>query len=279
MKDLYLSISEQSSNIITKRYSTSFSMGILMLSPHIRRPIRNIYGFVRLADEIVDTFHQHDKAALLEEFKRDTWQAIERGISTNPVLHAFQHTVHQYQIPHELIRAFLHSMEMDLSYSRHENGTYHVYIYGSAEVVGLMCLQVFCEGDSQKYAELVEPARKLGAAFQKINFLRDLQSDLEERGRLYFPNLPNILQFDYASKQAIEADIENDFQEARKGILRLPAGARFGVYVAYIYFYQLLKKIKQLKPRHLLEERVRVSNSQKIMLLARGYLQYRMNIL
>ncbi len=275
---LYNEVCESGSRIITSAYSTSFSLGILALSKEMRAPIRNIYGFVRLADEIVDTFHQYDKRKLLTRFREETYQAIEEKISFNPVLQAFQNTVHRYNIPLDLIDAFLDSMEMDLDYRSYQNDSFQQYIYGSAEVVGLMCLCVFCEGDKAQYQNLLEPARKLGAAFQKINFLRDLKSDFRDRGRIYFPQVDFMDNFDLKLKKQIEDDIQQDFEAALKGIRQLPAGSRFGVYIAYIYFYRLLRKINKLEPKKVMESRVRVSNPEKIYLLASSYIRFRLNI-
>jgi len=231
------------SRLITKRYSTSFSLGIRVFDARFRAPIYGIYGFVRFADEIVDTFHNYPKRELLERFKQDTWKAIEEGISLNPVLQSFQQVVHRYGIDRELIEAFLYSMEMDLDKNVYDAAGYDEYIYGSAEVVGLMCLRVFTEGNDDRYQALKEPARRLGAAFQKINFLRDLKSDYKERGRVYFPGV-DFTRFDWEQKQAIEADIQADFDAGLDGIKRLPDGARFGVYLAYKYYTQLFAKIK-----------------------------------
>lgn len=266
------------SQLITARYSTSFTLGIRMLARTYHAPIYAIYGFVRLADEIVDTFHTHDKQALLDEFRAETYRAIERGISLNPVLHAFQDVVNRYHIEHELIAAFLHSMEMDLTAQQHEPRSYDEYIYGSAEVVGLMCLRVFCAGDEAAYQRLREPARRLGAAFQKVNFLRDMQADYVERGRVYFPNL-DFSCFDCDKKAAIEADIEADFAAAYEGIRQLPAGAKLGVLTAYIYYRKLLRQISRLTAQRILQERVRVANPMKLALLVRTWLQYKLNYL
>ncbi|MFN5356263.1 MAG: phytoene/squalene synthase family protein [Bacteroidota bacterium] len=278
MMELYDGISFQLSKRITRKYSTSFSLGIQTLNTKLHAPIYAIYGFVRLADEIVDTFHNHDKAVLLERFKTQTWEAVHEGISTNPVLHSFQIVVRRYNIGHDLIEAFLHSMEMDLTYRDYQEAAYNEYIYGSAEVVGLMCLHVFCNGDQKEYERLRMPARKLGAAFQKVNFLRDMKSDFDERGRTYFPGVDFSI-FNDEAKRSIEADIDQDFKEAYKGILQLPAEARFGVYVAYIYYLALLKKIKRMPAQSVRKQRIRVPNKQKFYLLASGWLRYRLNFL
>lgn len=275
--NLYNEVCERCSKMITSAYSTSFSLGILALGKEMRTPIRNIYGFVRFADEIVDTFHEYDKRSLLQRFREETYKAIDGGISFNPVLQAFQKTVHKYQISLELIDAFLDSMEMDLDYHSYHNESFQKYIYGSAEVVGLMCLKVFCNGNEEQYKELIEPARKLGAAFQKINFLRDLKSDFKERGRIYFPNVDFMSSFDRTLKNQIEKDIESDFREALIGIRTLPRSSKFGVYIAYIYFYQLLRKINRLEPKKVMESRVRVSNSEKLALFASSYVKFKLN--
>lgn len=276
--ELYRYTTFRSSRLITRAYSTSFSLGISMLAKKYHDPIYAIYGFVRYADEIVDTFHEFDKATLLEEFADETYKAIQRGISLNPVLHSFQEVVRHYGIELDLINAFLHSMAMDLTESSYCQGEYNEYIYGSAEVVGLMCLRVFCEGNTELFDQLKSPARSLGAAFQKVNFLRDLRSDYQERGRTYFPDV-DFSRFDNACKAGIEADIEADFKAAHAGILQLPRGARFGVYVAYIYYRKLFAKIRQLPATRILEERIRVPNRQKLALLATTYVRHRVNAL
>jgi 15-cis-phytoene synthase len=266
------------SELITKRYSTSFSMGIRVFHPRFRPPIYGIYGFVRFADEIVDTFHDYDKRKLFDRFVEDTWRAIDDRISLNPVLHAFQQVVHQYQIERELIEAFLHSMEMDLDKNVYDASGYNEYIYGSAEVVGLMCLRVFTEKSDAEYQRLKEPARRLGAAFQKINFLRDLKSDFDERGRVYFPEV-DFTRFDARQKAQIEADIADDFEAALVGIKQLPEGARFGVYLAYKYYTQLFAKIKRASAQRVAEERIRVSDKRKVYLLFSSALRHQMNVL
>lgn len=268
---------ERCAKEITSAYSTSFSLGILALGKSLRAHIRNIYGYVRFADEIVDTFHDYDKTELLAKFRRDTYEAIESRISYNPVLHAFQKTYHQYNLDIELVDAFLDSMEMDLNYTNYKQEGYEQYIYGSAEVVGLMCLKVFCEGDEERYQNLKEPARKLGAAFQKINFLRDLKSDYKDRGRVYFPNVDFYGSFNKHLKDEIEKDIEKDFNEALEGIRKLPISSRFGVYIAYIYFYRLLGKINKLEPKKIMESRIRVNNSEKLLLFFTSYIKFRFN--
>jgi len=266
MDALYNSTCIACSELITKRYSTSFSLGIRLFAPKFRPPIYAIYGFVRFADEIVDTFHSHDKRDLLDRFKADTYQAIEEGISLNPVLHSFQEVVRKYHIDLELIEAFLQSMEMDLYHTAYEEDLYEKYIYGSAEVVGLMCLRVFTEGDTVKYDALKEPARKLGAAFQKINFLRDIRSDYDVRSRVYFPGV-DFERFTESDKKDIEADIKKDFDEALLGIRELPKGSKLGVYLAYVYYTSLFEKIKKAAPEQVLSSRIRVPDSQKLYFL------------
>jgi phytoene synthase len=261
--------SEECSQLVTKRYSTSFSSAIRLLHEDLRKPIYNIYGFVRLADEIVDTFHDHDKEALLAAFKADTYRAIKEGICLNPILHSFQRTVNQYQIDLKLIDAFFHSMEMDLSKQQYDTVSYQEYIYGSAEVVGLMCLHVFCEGDKGLYVHLESSARSLGAAFQKVNFLRDIKADYMGLSRVYFPGC-DFTNFTVADKKAIEADILQDFRAAYIGISQLPFKCRFGVYVAYKYYLSLFKKIRGLEPASVLEARIRIPNFQKFLIVLRA---------
>jgi phytoene/squalene synthetase len=276
--ELYNDVCVQLSKKITWNYSTSFTLGIRTLHKSLHDPIYSIYGFVRLADEIVDTFHEHDKAKLLNRFREQTWEAIEERISTNPVLQSFQLVVHQYNIDHDLIEAFLHSMEMDLHNHSYNANAYNEYIYGSAEVVGLMCLKVFCNGDQQEYDRLKAPARSLGAAFQKVNFLRDMKSDFKERGRVYFPGV-DFNYFNDQVKQTIEAEIESDFKDALKGIEQLPTTSRFGVYVAYIYYQALLRKIKNLPAQSIRNERIRVPNKEKFVLLFSSWFKFRLNLL
>ncbi|MBL7974889.1 MAG: phytoene/squalene synthase family protein [Candidatus Kapabacteria bacterium] len=270
MIDLFNTTAFACSKKVTVLYSNSFSMGIKALDKRLHDAIYGIYGFVRFADEIVDTFHNHNKHELLQEFKRDTYKAIEQRISLNPVLHAFQLVVHQYNIRPDYIEAFFRSMEMDLYNVAYEPENYNEYIYGSAEVVGLMCLQVFCEGDEQLFTKLLEPARALGAAFQKVNFLRDIKSDFEERGRVYFPGI-NFHAFDAQSKKLIEQDIENDFKAAYAGIVQLPNTSRFGVYLAYTYYLKLFYKIRNTPAERVANARIRISNARKVWLLAKAY--------
>lgn len=278
MKQLFDKTCVECSELITNRYSTSFSMGIKVFDKKFRAPIYAIYGFVRFADEIVDTFHEYPKADLLAKFKADTYTAIEQGISLNPVLHAFQDVVNTYGIDHELIDAFLYSMEMDLHFNTYEDSKYKEYIYGSAEVVGLMCLKVFVEGDQEIYENLKAPARALGSAFQKINFLRDMASDFDDRGRVYFPGV-DFTKFDNQTKSDIEEDIKADFDYAYTGIIRLPKGARLGVYLAYIYYTNLFAKIKNSTALKVKEERIRVPDSRKFYLLFSSTIKHSLNLL
>lgn len=278
MQELFDQVSAKCSIFITRSYSTSFSLGILLLAERIRKPIYSIYGFVRLADEIVDSFHNHDKKQLLEELKRETFLAIERGISTNPVIHSFQKTVNEYTIDRHLIETFLKSMEMDLDKKEYNEEGFKNYIMGSAEVVGLMCLQIFCRGDERAFAALKHPAMKLGAAFQKVNFLRDVKYDHEILGRSYFPKI-NFSRLSSWSKRKIEAEIRNDFQEALAGIKQLPRECRLGVYVAYMYYLQLFKKIRSCPPERIFAERLRVANREKLRLLLKSYLIYNLRML
>jgi len=263
------------SKVITQNYSTSFTLGIKTLHKKFHFPIYAIYGFVRYADEIVDTFHGFDKKLLLDKFRADTYEAIESGISLNPVLHSFQSVVNEYNIDHELIDAFLYSMEMDLQKKEYSQDLYETYIYGSAEVVGLMCLYVFCGGDQAEYDRLKAPAQSLGKAFQKVNFLRDMKDDHEERGRVYFPGV-DFHEFNLEEKIKIEADIQADFDHAYTGIVELPEGARRGVYLAYRYYLKLFHKITKLPPARILKERIRVPDKQKLLILVRTYLERQM---
>ncbi|VXD18215.1 Phytoene synthase [Marinoscillum sp. 108] len=276
--DLYTHTALQCSKVITRNYSTSFTLGIQTLHKKFHMPIYAIYGFVRYADEIVDTFHDFDKAQLLARFKMDTYQAIDEKISLNPVLHSFQLVVNQYHIGHDLIEAFLHSMEMDLQGESYNQAGYEEYIYGSAEVVGLMCLRVFCDGDGAEYDRLQPSAKHLGAAFQKVNFLRDIKSDFKERGRIYFPGV-DFSNFSQEDKKKIETDIEQDFKAALIGIRQLPPPARAGVYLAYIYYLQLFKKIRKLSASRILSERIRVPDFQKMVLLSKTLLMHRLKLL
>lgn len=278
MLHLFHQSSQQCSADITRTYSTSFASAIKLLHKDLRAPICNIYGFVRLADEIVDTFHDFDKPTLLSEFKSETLAAIKRGISLNPVLHSFQLTVNQYAIEHALIHAFFHSMEMDLERKAYDKEGYKEYIYGSAEVVGLMCLQVFCEGRKDVFDQLKEPARSLGAAFQKVNFLRDIQADYNGLARVYFPCC-DFNNFTEEDKRRIEEDIHKDFRAAYKGILRLPLKARFGVYVAYKYYFSLFRKIRRMQADTILRQRVRIPDYHKLLIILRAGLKNRFRLI
>ena len=278
MIQLFHTTSENCSRIVTENYSTSFSSAIRMLHPDLRKPIFNIYGFVRFADEIVDTFHEFDKKTLLEQFKSETFSAIEKGISLNPILNSFQGTVNAFKIDHQLIHAFFHSMEMDLEKKRHDSESYQEYIYGSAEVVGLMCLYVFCEGKKELFEDLKTSARSLGAAFQKVNFLRDIKADYNGLARVYFPGC-DFTNFRSDDKSRIEADIQADFKNALAGIKKLPLKARFGVYVAYKYYYSLFRKIKKIQPARMLEERIRIPNYRKAMIILRAGVKNQLRLL
>ncbi|MCP9749943.1 phytoene/squalene synthase family protein [Ferruginibacter sp. HRS2-29] len=278
MMHLFHTVSQECSRITTERYSTSFSSAIKLLHRDLRKPIYNIYGFVRFADEIVDTFHEHDKQSLLAEFRSETFIAIGRGISINPILQSFQLTVNQYGIDHNLIHAFFNSMEMDLGKTKYDTAGYEEYIYGSAEVVGLMCLYIFCEGNRQLFEQLKPAAQSLGAAFQKVNFLRDLKADYKELNRTYFPEV-DFKNFTADTKAQIEKDIAADFHAAYKGIGQLPIKARFGVYVAYKYYMSLFKKIKRTEPSALLSCRIRIPNYSKAFIVVRAGLRRQFNIL
>jgi len=278
MFELFEKSAFASSRTVTQLYSTSFSRGISALNKKFRNPIYGIYGFVRFADEIVDTFHQFPQQELLDQFRRETHEAIERKISLNPVLYAFQKTVHQYGIEPELIDAFFSSMQMDLDHKRYDEKFYTEYIYGSAEVVGLMCLKVFSENDHTLYERLRPYAQRLGAAFQKVNFLRDVQSDFLERGRIYFPQV-DFHHFSDQVKQSIEREIEDDFSVACQGIKMLPNGSRFGVYLAYIYYRQLFKRIRKTAPSEILKQRIRVPDLQKMVLIFQSYFRYRLHLI
>lgn len=277
MINLFHELSQHCSRITTEKYSTSFSSAIRLLHKELRTPIFNIYGFVRFADEIVDTFHAFNKEILLQEFKQAAYQAIENKISLNPILNSFQLTFHRYGIDRSLVDAFFRSMEMDLQKQQYDQLGYQEYIYGSAEVVGLMCLYVFCEGDSSKYVQLEPFAKSLGAAFQKVNFLRDLKADFEGLNRIYFPGC-DFNNFTASDKQGIETDIQHDFDQAYKGILQLPIKARFGVYVAYKYYLSLFNKIKKLAAPQIMQERIRIPDYGKMFILAKAGIRNRLNI-
>lgn len=280
MKALFDQVSTESSKLVTKKYSTSFSLAVNMLSPKIRTAIYNIYGFVRFADEIVDSFHAYDKEKLILKFEKDYYEALEDGISLNPILNAFQQTVFKYQITDDLVQAFLKSMKADLYISEYKTkAEYDEYIYGSADVVGLMCLKVFVNGDHDKYEELKSAAMRLGSAFQKVNFLRDLKDDVENLDRSYFPNI-NLKELDNQSKEMIIKEIEEDFDVAfKEGILKLPVEAKFGVYMAYRYYKRLLRKLKRTPSSKIMETRIRISNTMKINLLARSFVKYKLNLI
>lgn len=280
MKQLFDTVSQDCSQLVTKSYSTSFSLAVKMLAPAIRPAIYNIYGFVRCADEIVDSFHDYNKKELLLDFENDYYKAHAEGISLNPILNAFQQTVKDYQINDDLVQSFLNSMKADLEkkvYTTKEE--FDEYIYGSADVVGLMCLKVFVSGDKKKYNELKNAAMRLGSAFQKVNFLRDLKDDYELLNRSYFPNV-DLRCLDATSKEKIIADIENDFDYAFKnGILKLPMEAKFGVYTAYRYYRKLLNKLKRVPSSKIMEHRIRISNPMKLNLLARSYVKYKLKLI
>ena len=278
MKALFDEVSMMCSKLTTKRYSTSFSLGILFLKNPIRNPIYAIYGFVRFADEIVDSFDGYDKKYLLAKFRADLYEALEHRISLNPILNSFQQVIHQYNIDIELVNVFLDSMEMDLEKQLYVKENYEKYILGSAEVVGLMCLKVFLDGNQEKYDELKPFAMKLGAAFQKINFLRDLKDDYKTLGRTYFPNV-DMNEFTLQSKREIEDEIALDFKEALIGIKNLPVTSKGGVYLAYVYYFTLFKKIKRVSVERVLVERIRVSNGEKIALMFKSMLQFKTNML
>ncbi|SIT20355.1 phytoene/squalene synthase family protein [Chryseobacterium gambrini] len=278
MKKLFDDLSYKISRETTRQYSTSFSLGIMALSPKIRNPIYAIYGYVRLADEIVDSFHDHDKQKLLSKYKEETFCALEDKISLNPVLHSFQETVHQYKIDHALIHQFLKSMEMDLQKIDYNSDLYKEYILGSAEVVGLMCLHIFTEGNIDEFERLKPYAMTLGSAFQKVNFLRDMKDDYQILGRSYFPNV-DISYFDNAVKAQIEKEIEEEFKISLEGIRKLPPSSRFGVYLAYRYYISLFRKIKKTSAAKIINQRIRISNGRKLSLMMSSYVQYKTSFL
>lgn len=278
MKAIFDDVSVGCSKLTTRTYSTSFSLGIRFLHRRFRNPIYSIYGFVRFADEIVDTFHDFDKEELLNRFRKDTYLAIEEKISLNPILNAFQEVVNKYNIQMELIDTFLDSMAMDLTEKEYDQENFEKYILGSAEVVGLMCLRVFTEGDDKQYDHLEYFAKRLGSAFQKINFLRDLHDDYVTMGRAYFPGL-DVVEFDSRTKKLIEEDIEKDFDMGYEGIKQLPKDARFGVYMAYKYYRRLFRKIRSLPHNRILEERVRIPNQRKYALFVGSLLRHQLNML
>jgi len=276
--NLYDDTCFESSKLITNKYSTSFSKGINAFDERFRYPIYAIYGFVRYADEIVDTFHGHDQHQLINDFKTDAFKAIEQKISLNPVLQSFQLVVNKYHIDLELIEAFLKSMEMDLDMKLFDRDEYEAYIYGSAEVIGLMCLHVFCEGDEELYNRLKSPAQKLGSALQKINFLRDVKADLHERGRIYFPGV-DFDHFTDADKAQIEIDIKKDLAAGFKGIKDLPQGAKLGVYIAYMYYGELLKKIIKTPARVIMQQRIRITDANKTMLYLKAISKHKLGLI
>jgi len=270
-KKRYELSSIKSSIAITQQFSTSFTLGIFCLKKEVRNPIYGIYGFVRVTDEIVDTFHEQDQSSELDRFEDATKLAIKNQFSTNPVLHSFQAVVNKYQIDDKLIQSFFHSMRTDLYIKRHSEKSYSNYIYGSAEAVGLMCLKVFVNGNEQRYQEMSPAAKRLGAAFQKVNFLRDLKDDYEQMGRLYFPNLMRKNEFDEKEKEKIEIEIDQDFTAAFEGIIQLPRSSKFGVYLAYRYYKNLFLKLKNLKPHELFKGRIRIGNLRKLSLIPSTY--------
>ena len=279
MKKLFDQVSESCSRIVTESYSTSFTLATKMLDSSIRQDIYNIYGFVRFADEIVDSFHNYDKKELLNLFEKDLKKSIVDKISLNPILNSFQKTIHSYQIDYELVDSFLNSMKLDLDKKKYlTKKEFDQYVYGSADVVGLMCLKVFVKGNKNQYNDLKPYAMSLGSAFQKVNFLRDLKADHDGLNRSYFPNL-NIDEFDEPSKKIILDEIDKDFRHALKGIFKLPSSARFGVYTAYKYYLKLLNKLRKTHPLKIKSSRIRVPNYQKVNVLARSYVRYRLNIL
>lgn len=271
--NLYHQSSFNISRVITTGYSTSFSLGIRAFSPRYRDAIYAVYGYVRIADEIVDSFHGYNKKQLLDKFREDTFNAISDGISTNPIIHAFQKVVNENNIDLLYVEQFLNSMEMDLYNNYYEKDSFDQYIYGSAEVVGLICLQVFLNGDKEKFNDLLEPAKALGSAFQKVNFLRDIKSDIDERGRIYIPGVSEQLSINDMNKNQLEKEIEAEFDKALTGIKQLPAGVKPGIYSAYLYYLFLFRKIKRTSVSTLLKERVRISNFTKFMLLLRSLLE------
>jgi phytoene/squalene synthetase len=279
MKSIFDNIARHCSKHVTKSYSTSFSTATKLLAPSIRQDVYNIYGFVRFADEIVDTFHDYDKESLFDDFEKQLYDAIDKKISLNPILNAFQETVHKYNIPQHHYDAFMSSMRKDLHKSTYKTAEeYEQYIYGSADVVGLMCLKVFVKGDNELYEELKHDAQKLGSAFQKVNFLRDLKADHDDLNRSYFPNI-DLSELNESSKMNIIEEIEKDFQDGLRGIIRLPVEAKLGVYTAYIYYSKLLNKLKKTPSPQIKSTRIRVNDYQKVSLLAQSYLSCRLNLI
>ena len=279
MKSIFDEVSNDCSRLVIRRYSTSFYFSSSLLSKSIRQDIFNIYGFVRLADEIVDTFHEFPKKELLNEFEKELWRSIDNGISLNPILNSFQHTVNKYSIPYDLISSFLDSMKMDLEKKEYDTvEDYKKYIYGSADVVGLMCLRVFVNGSENLYNELSQFAISLGSAFQKVNFLRDIKDDSNILNRVYFPNV-DMDNFSEHSKKEIIEEIEEDFKNAVRGIEKLPKNSKFAVYIAYRYYFKLLKKLKKISSENIVKKRVRIHNLQKFIVIARSYIKYQLNLI
>ena len=279
MKSIFDKVSNDCSKLVIKRYSTSFYFSSSLLSKTIRQDIFNIYGFVRLADEIVDTFHEYPKKELLEDFEKELWRSVDNKISLNPILNSFQHTVNKYSIPKDLINSFLDSMKMDLEKKEYNSvEEYRKYIYGSADVVGLMCLKVFVKGSESSFAELSPFAISLGSAFQKVNFLRDLKDDSNVLNRVYFPNV-DMNNFNEKSKREIILEIEKDFANALKGIVKLPKNSKFAVYIAYRYYNKLLKKLKRTSSENIVKKRIRIHNLQKFIVIARSYVKYQLNLI
>jgi len=279
MKSIFDKVSNDCSKLVIKRYSTSFYFSSSLLSKTIRQDIFNIYGFVRLADEIVDTFHEYPKQELLEDFEKELWRSVDNKISLNPILNSFQHTVNKYSIPKDLINSFLDSMKMDLEKKEYNSfEEYKKYIYGSADVVGLMCLKVFVKGSESSFSELSPFAISLGSAFQKVNFLRDLKDDSNVLNRVYFPNV-DMNNFNEKSKKEIILEIEKDFANAVKGIVKLPKNSKFAVYIAYRYYNKLLKKLKRTSSENIVKKRIRIHNLQKFIVIARSYVKYQLNLI
>ena len=279
MKSIFDKVSNDCSKLVIKRYSTSFYFSSSLLSKTIRQDIFNIYGFVRLADEIVDTFHEYPKQELLEDFEKELWRSVDNKISLNPILNSFQHTVNKYSIPKDLINSFLDSMKMDLEKKEYNSvEEYKKYIYGSADVVGLMCLKVFVKGSESSFSELSPFAISLGSAFQKVNFLRDLKDDSNVLNRVYFPNV-DMNNFNEKSKKEIIFEIEKDFANAVKGIVKLPKNSKFAVYIAYRYYNKLLKKLKRTSSENIVKNRIRIHNLQKFIVIARSYVKYQLNLI
>jgi phytoene/squalene synthetase len=279
MKSIFDKVSNDCSKLVIKRYSTSFYFSSSLLSKTIRQDIFNIYGFVRLADEIVDTFHDYPKQELLEDFEKELWRSVDNKISLNPILNSFQHTVNKYSIPKDLINSFLDSMKMDLEKKEYNSvEEYKKYIYGSADVVGLMCLKVFVKGSESSFSELSSFAISLGSAFQKVNFLRDLKDDSNVLNRVYFPNV-DMNNFNEKSKKEIILEIEKDFSNSVKGIVKLPKNSKFAVYIAYRYYNKLLKKLKRTSSENIVKKRIRIHNLQKFIVIARSYVKYQLNLI